>query len=253
MSKTKLITTEAISAILDEKLSPILLTVNGLKDSVQFLSKKFDDVFKKVEELDNKVSHVTLENKHLKAELLRLSTIVDQQSNELDEIEQYSRRDCVEISGLPQENDEDLNKLVVKIGSLMDVELDERDISISHRLPKSRSENQQVNRSAANASAKIIVKFTRRDTKAKFYQGRLRLKDKTTRDLGFLRSPEHKLYISESLSPRKNQLFKKCLKFKRDKFFRYIWTYNGRIYLRKNSTSPTHAINVVADLEKLSS
>ena len=58
MSKTKPITTEAISAILDEKLSPILLTVNGLKDSVQFLSEKFDDVFKKVEELDNKVSHV---------------------------------------------------------------------------------------------------------------------------------------------------------------------------------------------------
>ncbi|CAB4003606.1 Hypothetical predicted protein [Paramuricea clavata] len=191
MSKTKPITTEAISAILDEKLSPILLTVNGLKDSVQFLSEKFDDVFKK--------------------------------SNELNEIEQYSRRDCIEISGLPQETDEDLNKLVVKIGSLMDVELDERDISISHRLPKSRSENQQENRSAANTSAKIIVKFTR------------------------------KLYISESLSPRNKQLFKNCLKFKRDQFFRCIWTYNGRIYLRKNSTSPTHAINVVADLEKLSS
>ena len=116
---------------------------------------------------------------------LRLSTIVDQQSNELNEIEQYSRRDCVEISGLLQENDEDLNKLVVKIGSLMDVELDERDVSISHRLPKSRSENQQENRSAANTSAKIIVKFIRRDTKAKFYQGCLPLKDKTTRDLGF--------------------------------------------------------------------
>ena len=61
-------------------------------------------------------------------------------------MEQYSRRDCIEISGLPQENDEDLKKLVVKIGSLMDVELDERHISISHRLPKSRSENQQENR-----------------------------------------------------------------------------------------------------------
>ncbi|CAB4032720.1 Hypothetical predicted protein, partial [Paramuricea clavata] len=109
MSKTKPITIEAISAILDEKLSPILLTVNGLKDSVQFLSEKFDDVFKKVEELDNKVSHVHSENKHLKVELLRLSTIVDQQSKELNEIEQYSRRDCVEISGLPQETDEDLN------------------------------------------------------------------------------------------------------------------------------------------------
>ena len=85
--------------------------------------------------------------------------------------------------------------------------------NITHRLPVSRNENQRVTRSSANTFAKVIVKFTRRSTKEKFYHGRLRLKDKSTRDLGLSRIAENKLFISESLSPRNKQLFKDCLKF----------------------------------------
>ena len=103
-------------------LHPLLLTMNGLQDSVEFLSEKYDNVYKKVEELDKKVSDVHSENKCLKAELLRMSAIVERQNNELNEIEQYSRRNCFEISAFSEEKDEDLNMLVVRIGSLMNVE-----------------------------------------------------------------------------------------------------------------------------------
>ena len=232
MSSDKCLTKGDIPKLLDEKWHPLLLTINGLKDSVKFLSEKFDNVYKKVEELDKKVSDVQSENKCLKAEVLRLSGMVERQNNELNEIEQYSRRDCVEISGLPEEKGEDLNKLVVRIGSLMNVELDKKDISISQRLPKSRSENER-NKRPANNSAKVVVEFTWREIKDKFYRGCLQLKDKSTRDLGLSRISENKLYITESLSQRNKQLFKDCLKFKHDQHFRYIWTYNGKIIFKK--------------------
>ena len=171
MSKNKSITEEALVAIMDEKLSPIMQTVNYLNGSVKLLSEKFDNVCKKIESLDKELKDVKSENRHLKSEVLRLSGVVDQQKSELNYIQQYLRHDCVEISGLPQEKDENLNDLVLRLGSLMNVELHEDDISITHRLPVSRNENQRVTRSSANTIAKVIVKFTRRSTKEKFYHG----------------------------------------------------------------------------------
>ncbi len=84
----------------------------------------------------------------------------------------------MEISGLPQDKDENLNDLVLCLGSLMNVELHEDDISTTHRLPIWRNENQRVTQSSASTFAKVIVKFTRRSTKEKFYHGRLQLKVK---------------------------------------------------------------------------
>ena len=135
MSKNQSITEEALVAILDEKLSPIIQMVNYLNGSVKFLSDKFDNVYKKIESLDKELKDVKSENK---SDVLRLSGVVDQQKNELNDIQQYLRRDFVEISGLPRGKDENLNDLVLCLGSLMNVELhDDDDISITHQLPVS--------------------------------------------------------------------------------------------------------------------
>ena len=105
------------------------------------------------------------------------------------------------------------------------VELDKKDISISHLLPKSTSENQR-NR-IANNSAEVVIKFTCREIKDKFYQGWLQLKDKSTGDLGLSRISENKLFITESLSQRNKQLLKDLLfKFKHGLHFHFIRTYN---------------------------
>ena len=141
-------------------------------------------------------------------------------------IEQYSRRECVEISGLPVEAEENTTDLAIKVASLMDLDLNERDISVSHRLPQRRTSDGATSREVDHARRfpKVIVKFVRRETKELFYQGRKCLKNKTTRDIGLSRISDNKIYVSESLLPRNRELFKDCLKFKRDYHFNYIWT-----------------------------
>jgi peptidoglycan hydrolase CwlO-like protein len=54
-----------------EKLKPIVQTVNELKDSLQFLSDKYDSVNKRVDELESKYNSVQQENKFLRAEILK--------------------------------------------------------------------------------------------------------------------------------------------------------------------------------------
>ena len=75
-------------------------------------------------------------------------------------MEQYSRRDCLEIRGIPQSQEEDTDEIVKKVGELIDVDLNCEDISVSHRLSdgtRTRSDGVHIKRVPA-----IIVKFTKR-------------------------------------------------------------------------------------------
>ena len=139
MSRTTPVTKEALVTILDEKLDeklkPICLLVDGLKDSANFLSDKFDAIMKRIEIFETRCNEAMIENKCLKDEVLRFSTTVNQHSEEINNIEQYPRRECVEIYALPEEPNENTNALAIKVASLMGLNLSEKDISISHRLP----------------------------------------------------------------------------------------------------------------------
>ena len=87
-----------------------------------------------------------------------------------NDLEQYVRRECVEIRGIPlpsSHSKEDTNEIVLKVAKLMGVDIEDRDISISHRLRNSESY-----KGKGNKSPPIVVKFVRRISKDKFYKAR---------------------------------------------------------------------------------
>lgn len=81
-------------------------------------------------------------------------------------MEQYSRRDCVEIKGIPVNKNTD--DVVIDVAKLMDVPLKSEDISISHRLPQSKN---------SKYHPIIMAKFTSR--KARYMLQKLKEAKKT--------------------------------------------------------------------------
>ena len=67
------------------------------------------------------------------------------------------------------------NEIVLKVANLMGVDIEDRDISISHRLRNSESYKGKGNKSPPN-----VVKFVRRISKDKFYKSRRKLNDLST-------------------------------------------------------------------------
>ena len=254
------VTIEALEAILEKKFGPIRDSIHELTNAVSFLSNKFDSIDKRVSEMEHNLKEVDKENSFLKAEVFRLSKAFLDVTEKINNIEQYSRRECCEIAGIPVQTGEDTNDLVIKVGSLMGVDLEKCDISVSHRLPtpnySSRLGQEDPTsgreRFPALQFPKVIVKFVRREKKELFYRNRKNLKDKSTNDLSLSRISENGIFVSESLSQRNRNLFKECLNFKRMHGFKFIWTQQGRTYLRKDINTPARLITCKADLEKLS-
>ena len=235
---------EMLKEILDEKLEEKLAP---LIQSIEFMSGKFDELKIKTSELEESSKILRKENEHLQQEFANLKNELKQQAIVIDNQEQYSRRECLEIRGTPVTPNENTSEIVQKIGKLINVEISKADISISHRIP-GRVQRRGENMSTPPA---IITKFTSRETRDSLYRARNKLKNHTTTDLGLGREATNPIYISESLTQRNKEIFKMALKFKKERRYRYIWTSAGRIFIRKDDNSPPKQISSLDDLKKL--
>ena len=186
MGKDNAVTLDVLEALLERKLAPLRDTMGSLRDSVNFLNHKFDSMEAKVVDLEKMAKVLDRKNKFLRAEVSRLKKIISEVEDAISDIQQYTRREYVEIAGIPVPPGENTNDISIKAGSLMGLELDERE---SHRLPapsySSRMRNPRPSSPASSLQLpQIIVKFARRDTKDKFYK----LRQKATEERIYCRS-----------------------------------------------------------------
>ena len=245
------VTMKSLEALLDKKfkefearvLTPVKLTIDGMEASLNFMSKQQDDMAKSLKDLQDKNMFLETENSLLRGQLAAVQNDINQQKDALNGHEQYSGREYLEFCGIGKRPIEDTNKIILTIGDALGVQINEEDISVSHRLPQ--------NKHNVDKPPIIIAKFVRRDTKENLYRARSKLRHITTQDLGF--QGDNNIYIQESLTQKNKELFRKALQLKKSLRYKFIWTNSGRIYLRKDESpeSPIIYVKSTKDLEKL--
>ena len=104
--------------------------------NINFISEKYDEIIKllKVSEEERKL--LVTENKNLKAKVLQSENEIKLLQKSFNDMDQYLRRDCVEIRGLPIDSKQNSNNLVLKIAEKIGIDIKESDISASHILPR---------------------------------------------------------------------------------------------------------------------
>ncbi|CAH3181402.1 unnamed protein product [Porites lobata] len=135
----------------------------------------------------------------------------------LDELEQYARRDCLEITVIPVVPNDSPALLVKEMSEIMGVNFNENDISIAHRLPPTKK-----------VKDRLIVKFTRREKRDEIYSKRKNFKSKgrTIRKLMGSGAGENLPSVvcePESVVPTRNNSNKK--------YFRDYSKFNKDLYL----------------------
>ncbi|XP_074608241.1 uncharacterized protein LOC141860902 [Acropora palmata] len=234
---------EIKTEILELKSSIKALTerCNELEKSQDFVSKKYDTAIVALQSVKSEISnldkkHTTIVNS-LEEKLGELAGTTDRQDQSLyrvesalDETQQYLRRDCLAINGVPISSYENPNQLVKEVGLLAGVEIDDRHIASAHKLPDSK-----------NVKNRLIVKFIQRDKREELYKHRKNLVGKNISHLPSVEDGNGKIFINESLTSYRKRLFGRIKEYKRNNNLKYLWTSNGKIMLKVNDTSPTQA------------
>ena len=196
-----------------------------LMKNIQYTSEKYDKIVRLLKASDEERKILKAENKSLKTKVLESENELKALKETYNDLDQYLRRDCVEIRGLPVGSEcANTNDVVLKVAEKIGVDLVPSERSVSHPLPSRTVPTKQEGNTRLNA---IIVKFVRRDVKEKFYHARKNLKNLTASDFGY--QSRNKVYINENLTRKNKELFNSTLKIKKEKGFKYIWTNQGRI------------------------
>lgn len=235
-------------ALLNETIKTITARCDEIEKSQEFQSKQYEEILKKHTDTTSLLQEAKKEIKRLQdvttSQEQQISQLTDQQYNhaqEIDEILQYSRRDCIEIVGIPKAQDEDPKEILKEVCSIIGVNIKDEEISTIHRLPDSKKQKDR-----------LIAKFVRRETKDKVYQSRRKLVGKTTNHLPSFQSHSSrpsKIFINESLTKARKALFSKIYEFKKDNNYKFLWTNNGKIYLREKEQSPLYSFVNIDDFQ----
>lgn len=178
------------------------------------------------------IEEILSENKALKEKVNKLE-------NRLEDLEQYSRTNALEIHGVPQEANENVIEIVKEVGRALDITIADNMIDACHRLGKRQN----------NSSPGIIVKFVRRFDKEEFLRKR---RVKRNLNLNHIhRTGESPIYVNESLSPERRKLLALARAAKREKGYTFLWVRNGKIFLRKKEGTPVIIVTRQEDLSKL--
>ena len=106
--------------------------VDGIEKSQSFISEKYESVLKTLKSLNQTTN--TLGKKD--AELTKIADSLAERANRveqavyridcaIDEVQQYSRRDCLEITGIRILPEESPKQLIKEIGTFIDVNVDD--------------------------------------------------------------------------------------------------------------------------------
>ena len=148
------------------------------KKAADFISGKYEKV--------NNTANIALDKlEKLQQENLKLHTEIEELELVADEAEQYSRRNCLILTGVPEVQKEDTDDTVRDVTQKwLNIQLDIRSIDSSHRLGK---------KTLHRKPGPVIVKLCNYHDKEKMYQANKNLKGT-------------KIMIVESLTKRRFEL-----------------------------------------------
>lgn len=213
--------------------------VIDMKTSMDFMSSKYDEYVQKVQDLSVSLKSKDEEIATLKTALHTVTQNNVKLTQNLNDFEQYHRRHNVEIHGVQEFEGENLLTVLNTFAAKAELDpISERDIQAVHRLPT---------RNKVKAKP-IIVQFVNKQTRNTWLTARRKKTAKQIRsqDLVGGRNQET-IYVNENLTPANRRLLWQARKAGKKSGYDHIWSYEGKVYLRKNkevSSKPIWIKNV---------
>lgn len=211
--------------------------VSTLQHATQFISDQHDEFKIK----SNIISENAKKIDHLEAELAEVRKQNHHLKQEMHENDQRERQLNLEIVGMPESKEENLNEILIKLAKEIGITLLDNDITYINRITprvKVPGRNRVIVARMKNRLQKDNIISSARKARL------------TTKSLGLGGEPKP-IYVNEQLSVHNKQILKMAKDAAKVKNYQFTWSKNGRIYVRKNDTSPPMRIITEEDLKKI--
>lgn len=230
-----------IKNLLNTELKPIKDQITSLESSIQFMNTQYEDLRKQLSENSSEIK--SLRDKVLQHDLDSLELKINKICIDMARQQQWARLQNIELVGIPESKEEITEDIVVKIASHIGVSIVPTDIEFAHRVQPRRP-------SASNTKVRtIVVRFKQRSTKDIIVAAARRHKGLSSKMVGL--NGDTKIYINEHLTKENKSLLKSCKIKAKEINYKYVWTKNCTIYVRKNEVSPSIPIMCEGDLNKI--
>lgn len=235
---------------LSSQLTGISEKFTSFQESLTFINKQYDDLKKEFSELKKLFGSTSSEVKALKGENTKLREDLSACVARVIELEQENRKQQqwvrlqnVELVGVPEHKDEELIDIVVKVLNHAGSVIQPSDLEFAHRVQPRRA-------ASASKSRPIIVRLRQRAVKDRVVAAARRHRSMTAKEVGFI-GGESRIYINEHLTRENKMLLSSCRQKAKEIGYKYVWTKNCRVYVKKNDESPPVGIDSKADVDKL--
>ena len=216
-------------AFYDQELQEIKSNLDKASVANASLRKELDDTKKKLKQTNRLLDEETCESQKL--------------WDEFDALEQYTRKNSLEIHGIPENLYTDTESVVIKIASAIDVDIKPEDIEISHKLHR-----------ATKGSRPIIVKFCSHKTKTRLYKERIKLRNVRISNIfqsysSAIEARDH-IFINENLTSYRRHIANQAFQLKKAKTLASVWTLDGKIFIKCSPDDQPIRIFSEDDLEE---
>ena len=240
---------------IESKMSTILAKNNDLSSELAELKNAFEAQKRKLNDTKELLEKTMNLNSQLKEELSQARDKIKEQAEEIaelydlqDELEQYTRKNSVDICGIPENACESTEEAVLKISKALNVTISSEDIEITHHLNRKGVEK---------GTRPIIVKFISHKVKSKLYKSRAKLKNVRVHQL----FPNHsavisskqggRIFINENLTSSRIKVVMKANQMRKDGLLVSCWTFDGKIYIKTSPDGKPVRIHAEDDLTNI--
>lgn len=208
-----------VSEIAELKLQNLAIQKSNaeIEKNVIFINNQYDDMVKKMDILQK--------------ENLAYTDIINNLETKMQDLQKLSRTSSVEIRNMPFKENEsatDLSTIVTKVGAAVNITVNDSQLRDVYRLPGKPGTIRPIIAEFSSVRVKNQLITSVRDfNKSNRNENRL-----NTQSIG-LPGDRRPIYVAEYLPASSRKLFYEAREFAKQHEYKFCWTANGNIFLRK--------------------
>lgn len=240
---------QSIPKLLDIKLEPLKRELTEIATSMNNLNTQYEEIKRENIEIKEINAQLQTEVKTLKKENSSLHVTISDMNIRLNNVEQNSRSNNIELQCVPESKSENLIHIAIQLGKVVGCKINENDVLHCTRVAKfdrssDRSRSIVIQLSSVRLRDQLLassIAFNKKNPENKLNSGHIGLKSNVP------------IFVMEHLSSFNKGLHAAARQKAKELNYKYVWVRNGRIFMRQSDNSSYILIKNKQALDKLAS